>query len=145
MTSEQQTAIELRLGGLFYLAHRAARATTNQSLKELAIDLRHLAVLSELADSGPLSQRELVDRTQMDKSSLVYVLDELERQGLAERRRNERDRRSHAVQLTAKGRRSLVRANAAAERAMSELLVGLSDRDKGQLDRLLTKLISSQK
>ena len=142
MTSDPQAAIELRLGGQFYLAHRAARAATNQSLKPLGIDLRHLAVLSELADNGPLNQRRLVDRTWMDKSSLVYVLDELETQGLAERRRNEHDRRSHAVRLTAKGRRVLARASLAASEAMTELLSGLGDRDKQQLDRLLGKLIS---
>ncbi|SDT36018.1 MarR family winged helix-turn-helix transcriptional regulator [Microlunatus soli] len=141
--TQQEPGIDLRLGGQFYLAHRFARAGTNGRLRSLGLDLRHLAVLRELADNGPSKQRALVDRIKMDRSSLVYVIDELERQGLAERGRDETDRRSHAVRITAKGRRRLTAATAAADQAMRELLSGLTATDKVRLEQLLDKVISA--
>lgn len=48
---------------------------------------------SHLAKTGPAPQRTLVDRLQLDKSSMVYVIDELERQNLVYRRRDTQDRR----------------------------------------------------
>jgi DNA-binding MarR family transcriptional regulator len=139
----QQPGVELVLGGQFYLAHRHARAATNRQLKDHQLDLRHLGVLQDLQVHGPSKQRELGDRIQMDKSSLVYVIDELERQGLAVRQRDEHDRRSHAVALTAKGRRVLTRATATAELAMRQLLDPLSAREKQELSRLLGKLLAA--
>jgi len=138
-----QSGIELRLGGQFYLAHRSARAATNEALKAHGIDLRHLGVLADLAEHGASKQRELVERVRMDKSSLVHVLDQLEGQGAAERQPDPSDRRSHAVVITTKGRRLLRAATATADRAMRELLQdGLSDREKHQLGRLLEKLLA---
>lgn len=132
----------MRLGGQFYLAHRYARAATNDALKVHEIDLRHLAVLADLAEHGSAKQRELVDRIRMDKSSLVHVLDQLERRDLAERRHDPQDRRSHAVVMTAKGRRLLDSASRTVDRAMQELLAGMTAGDKQQLNRLLDKLLS---
>lgn len=140
--TEQEPGIDVRLGGQFYLAHRFARAATNVRLRPLGLDLRHLAVLGELAANGPSKQRVLVDRIRMDRSSLVYVIDELERQGLAERGRDETDRRSHAVRITTKGRRRLTAATAAADQAMQHLLSGLTATDKVRLEQLLAKLIN---
>ena len=79
-TSDQLGA---QIGGQLYLAHRYARAAANRALREQRLELRHLGVLGCLAEMGPLSQRALVDRLQLDKSSMVYIIDELERQGLA--------------------------------------------------------------
>src|SRR5258708_15987476 len=107
---------------LLTLAHRYTRAAANGSLQEHDIDVRHMGVLARLAEAGPASQRELVDALQMDKSSMVYVVDELERQGLAERQRSPGDRRSYAVCLTAAGAERLRAARRAAAAAMDDLL-----------------------
>ena len=135
--------VDTRLGGQFYLAHRYSRAASNAALKGHGIDLRHLGVLADLAEHGPSKQRDLVDRVRMDKTSLVYVLDQLEGLGCAERRPDPSDRRSHAVVITPKGRRLLRTATVTVDRAMRDLLAGiLSPRDKQQLTRLLAKLLA---
>jgi DNA-binding MarR family transcriptional regulator len=130
-----------QLGGQLYLAHRYARAAANRALQAHQLDLRHLGVLSYLAGAGPLSQRALIDRLQMDKSSMVYVMDELERQGLAERRKDERDRRSYAVHITPTGRDRLAAAANAADNVMTELLTPLSPAERQQLHELLARFI----
>lgn len=137
-TSEQLGA---QIGGQLYLAHRYARAAANRALREQRLELRHLGVLGCLAEVGPLSQRALVDRLQLDKSSMVYIIDELERQGLAERRKDERDRRSYAVHLTPSGRERLDAANRTADAAVVELLTPFSAAERRQLHELLGRFI----
>lgn len=129
------------IGGQLYLAHRYARATTNRALRPHQLELRHLGVLTCLAEAGPLSQRALVDRLQMDKSSMVYVIDELERQGLAERRRDERDRRSYAVHVTPAGRERLAAAVLTTCEVMTDLLTPLAPAEQEQLHALLARFI----
>ncbi len=129
------------IGRDFYLAHRYARAATNRALRAHHVDLRHLAVLGHLAEAGPAAQRTLVDRLQMDKSSMVYVVDELERQALVTRRRDAQDRRRYAVEITAEGRTRLADATTTAARTMADLTTPLSPADQQQLHALLTRFI----
>lgn len=130
------------IGHGMYLAHRYARAATNRALRAHQVDLRHLAVLGHLAEAGPAAQRTLVDRLQMDKSSMVYVIDELERQGLVDRRKDTQDRRRYSVHITAEGRTRLAEATAAAARTMAALMAPLSPDDQRQLHALLSRFIA---
>ena len=52
-----------------------------------------------------MTQQELVDRSLIDPSSMVAIIDELEELGFAERRPHPSDRRKHAIHLTADGKR----------------------------------------
>ncbi|HVW41611.1 MAG TPA: MarR family transcriptional regulator [Amycolatopsis sp.] len=133
----------LLLGRDFYLAHRYARAATNRALRAHRLDLRHIGVLGHLAEAGPAPQRTLVDELQMDKSSMVYVIDELERQGLVHRRRDLQDRRRHAVHITDEGRTRLQEANETAAEVMKGLLAPLSERDQERLHDLLAAFIAN--
>jgi DNA-binding MarR family transcriptional regulator len=133
--------LELLIGAQLYLAHRYARAATNRALRAHRIDLRHFGVLGRLAESGPAPQAALVDELQMDKSSMVYVIDELERQGLVNRRRDEHDRRRYAVHLTAEGRDRLAEASRTAAETMTKLLDPLPRAEQRTLHALLARFI----
>jgi DNA-binding MarR family transcriptional regulator len=133
--------VDEQIGGQLYLAHRYARAAANRALQAHDVELRHVGVLDAIAKTGPLSQRELIDRLQVDKSSMVHIVDELERQGLAERRRNERDRRSHAVHITPAGAKRLAAAQASSAEVMAGLLAPLSAAERRLLHDLLARFI----
>jgi DNA-binding MarR family transcriptional regulator len=139
---EPDERLELLIGARLYLAHRYARAATNRALRAHRIDLRHFGVLGRLAEAGPLTQSALVDELQMDKSSMVYVLDELERQNLVNRRRDDQDRRRYAVHLTAEGRTRLADASRTAAETMTKLLDPLSQADQRRLHTLLGRFIA---
>jgi len=110
------------------------------ALEPLGLRPPHFGVLT-LIDTGPGSaQQELVERSMIDASSMVAVLDELEAMGLAERRRHPDDRRKHAVHLTARGRRTLERARAVAVQTAQETFAPLSPTELETLRRLLRKL-----
>jgi DNA-binding MarR family transcriptional regulator len=94
-----------------------------------------------LIDSRPgLTQRELVAGSLIDPSTMVAVLDQLEADGLAERRVHPSDRRKHAVHLTAKGKRTLGRARRLAIDYADELLAPLDEDERETLRLLLRKL-----
>lgn len=69
------------------------------------IRTKHASVLVVIAAEGPMSQRALGARLAIDKSPMVGLLDDLERLGLAQRRRSDADRRVQAIHLTDKGER----------------------------------------
>ena len=60
-------------------------------------------VMAVLGDSGPLTQRELTQRTLMDKVAVNRACKVLEERGLAARTPNVQDGRSHHLGLTETG------------------------------------------
>jgi DNA-binding MarR family transcriptional regulator len=60
-------------------------------------------VMAVLGDAGPRTQRELVQGTRMDKVAVNRACKVLEDRGLAVRRPNAQDGRSHHLELTAAG------------------------------------------
>jgi DNA-binding MarR family transcriptional regulator len=106
------------------------------------LDLRPpLFGVMRLIDADPgLTQQELGDRSLIDASSMVAVIDELEGLGLAERRPHPTDRRKHAVHLTAQGVETLRRAHGVANAVVDEVLAPLDESERDALRDLLRKL-----
>src|SRR5215217_9610813 len=81
-----------------------------QALEPLGLRPPHFGVMT-LIDTDPgLTQQELAERSLIDPSSMVAVVDELEELGYAQRRPHPGDRRKHAIYLTTEGKRMLDRA-----------------------------------
>ena len=59
--------------------------------------------MAVLGDAGALTQRDLTKRTLMDKVAVNRACKVLEERGLAQRRPNEQDGRSHLLDLTEDG------------------------------------------
>ncbi|WP_157120514.1 MarR family winged helix-turn-helix transcriptional regulator [Nocardia fusca] len=68
-------------------------------------------------------------------------MDDPERQGLAERRRDECDRHGHAVHLTPSGRERLAAAATTTDRVMAGLPAPLSAGDRRNLHGLLARFL----
>ena len=100
-----------------------------RELGPAGIRSKHAALLVVIDAEGPMSQRALGRRLRIDKSPMVGLVDDLEREGLAERRRGARDRRVQAIHLTAKGRRVLERVTRLADEG-NERTFGALDADE---------------
>ena len=98
-------------------------------------------VLSTLVESGPLTQIELATETAIDRTAMVYLLDELEQQGIVERVRNPQDRRSFLIHLTARGRHMQQHAAARLVDQADVLLAPLDANERRQLVGLLTQVV----
>jgi MarR family transcriptional regulator, lower aerobic nicotinate degradation pathway regulator len=121
----------------------AARAIAEPALAPLGLSPKGFGALAILVREGPLSQQRLGAKQGVDRTTTVAVVDELERAGFVERRRDPSDRRAYALQPTAKGRRVLERAREAAGRAEDEFLAPLPAADRVRLKRLLRTLIEA--
>ncbi len=94
------------------LLSAAARLVEHEWNAHLARwDLNHagLAVLHVLT-TGPLTQRELALRVQVEEQTMSRTVERLERSGYVERHRDPEDRRRLVVTLTGTGRRTCLRA-----------------------------------
>lgn len=101
---------------------------------------RHASVLVVIDAEGPMSQRALGRRLRIDKSPMVGVLDDLERLGLAERRRSDRDRRIQSIHLTGKGRDVLAEVTAIADAENARTFGVLDAAERDQLQALLLRV-----
>jgi MarR family transcriptional regulator, lower aerobic nicotinate degradation pathway regulator len=103
----------------------------------------HFSVLVALAEDGPASQADLGRRLWIDRSDMVAVINDLERDGLVARVRDEQDRRRNLVRLTPVGKRALDRLETQVEDAQAALLEPLSGPERRELLRLLTRLVEA--
>jgi DNA-binding MarR family transcriptional regulator len=122
------------------VARRAGRLI-DEALGQEGARRQHFTVLTSLAEQGPASQAALGRRLWIDRSDLHAILNELERDGLIDRVRDDHDRRRNVVALTRRGTAALKRLDKRVDGAQSALLQPLSAADRRELRRLLRRLV----
>jgi DNA-binding MarR family transcriptional regulator len=128
------------VGQLLFVAQQAAQTLATERLEPLGLSPRAWGVLSTLAESGPMTQIELANALAIDRTAMVYLLDELEEQGLVQRVRNPEDRRSFLIHLTAPGEQTQRKAAAGLAGAAETLLKPLDTVERRQLVDLLARI-----
>lgn len=118
---------------------RLARVHTEASLDQLGLRSRHLVALTVLREHAPATQQALAAALAIDRTNLVGLLNELERDGYVERRRSSEDRRRHIVELTPAGEQALQSAERATAQAEAELFHGLDEQERATLHTLLQR------
>jgi len=88
------------------------------------------AVLDALGDQPVRTQAALAQSIGADKTRIIGVLDELQQQGLIERRPDATDRRARLVSITEAGSRTRAAAQADIQRNEDRLLARLSPTDR---------------
>ena len=130
-----------RVGQLLFVAAQAAQSLATEQLDPLGLSARSWGVLSTLVESGPRTQIELATRLAIDRTAMVYLIDELETAGLVQRVRNPEDRRAFLINLTEKGRALQRKGANALQDARDTLLAPLDRGERDQLNELLTRII----
>jgi len=131
---------EERVGLVLMHLGRDIDARLRKQLSTAGLTPRHGFTLSHLCDHGPTSQQSLLDVLDVDPSVLVAILNDLEKAGLAERKRDPEDRRRHIVVMSDKGREALSGMHGAIDTIEREMLADLSPADAKQLQALLLKV-----
>jgi DNA-binding MarR family transcriptional regulator len=129
----------------FLMSHLAdvLRERTTKALTDFGLGPREYGVLWRLEVHGPLSQRELGDLHQIDRTTVVALVDRLESMGLVVRQLDPEDRRRHALVLTDVGRARLSESSVVVERVESEFLATLEPRQRQQLKATLGAILDS--
>jgi MarR family transcriptional regulator, lower aerobic nicotinate degradation pathway regulator len=130
----------------YLLAFIAEHATERfeQEIEPHGIRSKHAQVLVVIDAEGAMSQRALGRRLRIDKSPMVGLVDDLERLGLAERRRDESDRRVQAIHLTDRGRAVLARIVEIADAEQARVLGVLDESEREVLHELLLRVAEAQ-
>jgi DNA-binding MarR family transcriptional regulator len=137
---ETQTAT-----GPIVLLTRLARVVYRRSTAELlGMTIRELGALAYLRDHHLATQHALSKALSIDANNCVLLLNDLEARQYVERRRDPMDRRRHLVELTARGRIALERAELAQGSVEDQVLGMLSSEERRVLQRLLTRALEGQ-
>ncbi len=126
----------------FLLAQLGAYAASKfaERLRSLKLAPPHAGILGILSANPAITQQRLAAILGMVPSRLVGLLDEMERQGLIERRENPDDRRRHALHLTEKGRSALDMVGRVSREHSHSLLAALSRDEQRQLAAFLQRV-----
>lgn len=117
-------------------------AWMRRALSATGLSPRHAMTLMYLG-SGPVSQQALIDKLEVDPSVLVAILNDLECEDLARRRRDPVDRRRHIVEMTPDGTTTLGRLEIALTEVENELFADLSEQERAALRNLLNRIKTS--
>jgi MarR family transcriptional regulator, transcriptional regulator for hemolysin len=112
-------------------------------LASLGITQRDYFVLSK-AIPGDRTQIKLAEVCQLDKSTLVNTLDELEKAGLIERQPAPTDRRARLVSLTDKGLELQVKAKRIVVSVYRDVLGALPEDERNGLVNGLIRLVDDR-
>ena len=132
--------IETSVGFLLAKAHQRLFAHFREELTPYGLTPPQFALLAFLWENDALSQVELSEKTQIDRSTIGGLIDRLQKAGLVERHPNPNDRRSFLVQLTPRGRALEKDLTTLALRVRKRFTSRLSEREYDQLSELLEKL-----
>lgn len=133
------------LGKAGFLLNKAAfriKETYEEQLRPVGLPTaKHYGVLTVLEEKGSITQQEIGKSVCIDRTTMVNLLDDLEKLGLVERKEHPTDRRSHAVYLTDKGKETLAKAHRLSLTIDRQFLECLSAKEQKELFQLLRKLV----
>jgi DNA-binding MarR family transcriptional regulator len=141
-------SLHRRLGAVLSWAAQNAQVVANQALEPLGLTVKHFGVMTFLRDEaepdhkrGSLSQQAIGERLLIDRTTMVSLIDDLERAGYVRRERNPADRRAYVITLTAAGRKAQAEAEEAVDAHALRFFGQLAEDERQELHRLLTRLI----
>ena len=107
----------------------------------LGMRVKEFSTLAVLREHSPIPQQELGEMLCVDANNLVLLLNDLESQEFAFRRRDPADRRRHLVEITGEGQRAFATAEKGIESVEDDVLAQLTRDERVELHRLLAKAL----
>ena len=130
-------------GQLFFRLWRASHTRAAEALATLDLTPALFGRLNVIGAREGAIQQELGSAMGIDPSTMVALIDQLEKAELAERRPCARDRRAREITITPKGRRLLKRARRLISQVDDAVLDGLTAAERRELERLLRRALDS--
>ena len=128
------------------LLHRTAHALETEltaRLADIGLSPRARCVLSSALDAG-LTQTEIADMVDIDKTTMVVTMDALESAGYAERHPSPTDRRARVVVVTESGRAIVAKADDVFTDVVGSVLDSLPADERAGLVGGLTRLVEGR-
>lgn len=110
-------------------------------VQQCSVTAPQLVCLQTLAEEGSLTLRGLAEKVHVNPSTLVGILDRLERKGLMERRRDRQDRRSVSLTLTEQGLGFVRQSPSPLQGALMVKLKGMGREEQERLAGALEEVV----
>lgn len=131
--------------GSIGLLTQLSRVVYRRATKEtIGMGLKQLVALDHLHANRGCLQQALGQQLMLDANNCVILLNDLDRLGYVERRRDPADRRRHLVEITPAGVEALREAEQRLETLEEEVLGGLGAGERAQLHDLLARALMAQ-
>lgn len=145
--TKTKAELALELGRAMAELRVLSRQQIQEKLKENDISLTYemLEVLGCLWKRDGINQQEIADYTLRDKSSMTYLLDNLVKRGLVQRREDENDRRNKLIYLTNEGAQLKVRLYPWAVEVYESASEGIGKQELEQCLALLNRMAARMK
>ncbi len=101
-SDDEERALDLQIK--LFRATNSLRRALSRFWEDHDLTESQFATLEALHHLGTLNHKEIAEKMLTREANITHVVDNLERDGLVERRRSEEDRRVVEVHLTQKGR-----------------------------------------
>lgn len=105
--------------------------------------MAYLPVVFALEESGPLLQKDLLRRVEIEQPTMTALLARMERDGIVRRTANASDGRAQLISLTAKARSRLIRVRAAMLGVVEEAMAGVSPSARAALMDALRSVVEN--
>lgn len=134
---------ERDITGLLNMAGHALSNRLAAALADIDLTPRMQCVLVH-AMEGERTQIQLAELADLDKTTMVTTVDDLERRGLAERRPSATDRRARIIAVTDRGRAAAEEGQRIADAVHAAALSGLSASDRSAFLTTLSLLADNR-
>ena len=128
------------------MLNMAGHALSNRlsaALSDAGLTPRMQCVLAHALEEER-TQIQLAALADLDKTTMVGTVDDLEARGLAERRPSATDRRARIIAVTGKGRAAAEEGQRIVDRVHAEALSSLSDTDRAAFVAVLRRLAEAK-
>jgi len=125
------------IGFLLSKAYQRAWAIMREEIESYDLTPPQFGLLAFLWKQDGLTQVELSEQGQIDRTTIGGLVDRLERIGLVERRQHPQDRRAYKIHLTQRGRKLEGPLSECADRSVTKFTKGLNNQEVSELLRML--------
>lgn len=139
--TDEPLPAEVHLAGLLRHPTYALGKLHKGMHTQLGTPLREHWVLTYLAERADISQQEMANVLEIDRSEVVRLIDTLEKAGLVTRTRDPEDRRKYRLAITAAGERRRAETDAKIIAATDVLLARLTPEERETMHRLSLKAL----
>ncbi len=132
------------IGMLIFLAAKSQeRLAELEMKKQLGLTPAHWKIILALNITNGLTQKELAEKIYVDGSTLVPVIDKMEKNGLVERRADVKDRRMNRIFLTKKSESTVDSIILIVLQLRKMMYKGLSEKEIDSAKKILATLIKN--
>jgi DNA-binding MarR family transcriptional regulator len=129
--------INKSIGFLLSKAYQRAWAIMRSEIETYDLTPPQFGLLAFLWQQDGLTQVELSEKGQIDRTTIGGLVDRLEKLGLVERRQHPQDRRAYKIHLTESGKGMEGPLSECADRTLKKLTRGLTQHEVSELRRML--------